>query len=49
MAKKWHGIEELVDKEINIPKDLWQYEETMQGIPNLYITLKKNLAKVILM
>lgn len=34
MAKKWHGIEELVDKEINIPKDLWQYEETMREIPN---------------
>ena len=34
MAKKWHGIEELIDKEIDMPKDLWQYEETMRGIPN---------------
>ena len=32
--KKWHGIEELVDKEINIPKDLWRYEEAMREIPN---------------
>lgn len=34
MAKKWHGIEELIDKEINMPKELWQYEEAMRGIPN---------------
>lgn len=34
MTKKWHGIEELIDKEINIPKDLWQYEEAMREIPN---------------
>lgn len=34
MAKRWYGIEELVDKEINIPKDLWQYEEAMREIPN---------------
>lgn len=34
MAKKWYGIEKLVDKEINIPNDLWQYEEAMRGIPN---------------
>lgn len=32
--KKWYGIEKLVDKEINIPKDLWQYEEAMREIPN---------------
>lgn len=34
MAKKWYGIEKLVDKEINIPNDLWQYEEAMREIPN---------------
>lgn len=34
MAKRWYGIEELVDKEINIPKDLWRYEEAMREIPN---------------
>lgn len=34
MAKKWYGIEKLVDKEIDMPKDLWQYEETMREIPN---------------
>ena len=33
-VKKWHGIEELVDKEINIPKNLWKYEEIMREIPN---------------
>lgn len=34
MAKKWYGIEKLVDKEINIPNDLWQYEEAMREVPN---------------
>ena len=33
-VKKWHGIEELVDKEINIPKELWKFEEIMREIPN---------------
>ena len=33
-VKKWHGIEELVDKEINIPKNLWKFEEIMREIPN---------------
>ena len=33
-VKKWHGIEELVDKEINITKELYQFEEIMKEIPN---------------
>ena len=33
-VKKWHGIEELVDKEINVPKELWKVEEIMRDIPN---------------
>ena len=32
--KKWHGIEELVDQEVNVPKELWKFQELMEEIPN---------------
>jgi hypothetical protein len=32
--KKWYGIEKLVDKEINMPTELWSYQEMMQSVPN---------------
>lgn len=32
--KKWHGIEELVDQEVNVPKELWSFQELMEEIPN---------------
>ena len=34
MAKKWYGIEELVDKVTEIPEDLYKYDDLMKEVPN---------------
>ena len=34
MVKKWYGIEKLIDKEINITEDLYEFDDIMKTIPN---------------
>ena len=34
MAKKWYGIEKLVDKVTDIPEDLYKYDDLMKEVPN---------------
>ena len=34
MVKKWYGIEKLIDKDIKVSNKLYEYQESMEQIPN---------------
>lgn len=45
MVKKWYDIEKIIDREIEIPKKLYKYQEIMEEVPNFDKRAEENIKR----